>query len=94
MSIQVLNWAWSIKGLPPAQRLMLLALADWSGDEWTCYPGHDKIAGRVEVSRRTVVRFMSDLTERGLISSERRFRKNGTRTSNLYTLNPGDKIGT
>ena len=84
-----MNWAWSVESLTPTERLTLLALADYADEKHSCFPGQEKLAERVCVSSRTIIRTIATLEDRGLVSRELRFRESGPRTSNRYYLNLG-----
>ncbi len=46
--------------MPPSEKLVLLALADWANDEGYCYPSIAKVARKTGVSERTVQRVLRD----------------------------------
>lgn len=87
-----MTWAWSVQGVNPTERLALIAIADYADENWTCYPGQEKLAERVCVSKRTIIRTLQSLEDLGLIRRERRSRSDGTRTSDLFILGPSDNL--
>jgi hypothetical protein len=94
MSIRAMNWAWQVP-LPPAPKLVLLALADIADDGGTCWPGLNAIAGKCSITTRTVQRIIAALDDQSLLLIEPRYRADGSRTSNRYRLpldTPHDKL--
>lgn len=61
-------------------------LRDRADAEGKCWPGVKRIASDLNLSRRTAQRALSDLEKAGYIKRDKRFRENGSRTSNLYTV--------
>ncbi|MCC6946022.1 MAG: helix-turn-helix domain-containing protein [Thermomicrobiales bacterium] len=56
-----------VKGLTPTERLVLISLAEWADDDGVCWYSQDRIAERVEVSRRQVIRLIDKLESKGII---------------------------
>ena len=81
-------WAVDVQ-LPQAQKLILLILAHHADKDMTCYPGQQRLAQQSGMSDRNVRRAVAELEKQGLIYRQKRFRKDGTRTSDLYHLNVG-----
>ena len=73
--------------LSPAPKIVLLALADIADDRGVCYPSIAHIARKACLSERAVQRRLAALKQLGLLSAQPRFRKDGSPTSNLYSLN-------
>ena len=67
-------------------RTVYLYLRDRADAEGKCWPGVKRIASDLHLSRRTAQRALADLEQAGYIKRDERFRENGSRTSNLYTL--------
>lgn len=65
---------------------MYMYLKDRSDKSGQCYPAIGTIARELHLSRRTVERAIDDLTKAGFITKEQRWRKNGGKSSLLYTL--------
>src|SRR4051812_37153074 len=93
MSLKVMTWAWSVC-LPPAPKLLLMALADEANDQGYCFPSHRHLSDKCNISERTVRRMLGLLIDGDLVSIEHRFRSNRARTSNGYrlTLDPPVKL--
>jgi AraC-like DNA-binding protein len=76
-----MHWAWS-QVLPPAPKLILMALADNADDAGYCWPRVKKIAERCSVSERTVQRTLKNFETSALLKVIRRFRpEDGRQTS-------------
>ncbi|MBR1565544.1 MAG: helix-turn-helix domain-containing protein [Oscillospiraceae bacterium] len=67
-------------------RAVYMYLRDRSGSGGKCWPGVKRIASDLHLSRRTAQRALADLERAGYIKRDERFRENGSRTSNLYTV--------
>ena len=86
MSVPAILWAFKHK-VTTNERVVLLELANYADDQaWQCYPSMDTIGGNTGLSRRSVLRAVAQLSERGLISFEKRFTPHG-QSSHIYTLN-------
>ena len=72
--------------LPHRARTVYMYLRDRSGATGSCWPGVKTIATDLGLSRSTVKRALNDLTAKGYLQKESRFRPNGSSTSNLYTI--------
>jgi len=76
------DWAWSRRGLTPAQRLVLLALAERANDRGdSCFPSLRQLELMTELSRRRITKALSGLEGR-LIERDR----GGPRRSTSYRL--------
>ena len=67
-------------------RVVYIYLKDHSNKEGTCWPGINTIAAGLKLSRSTVKRALDDLARAGLMEKSRRWRENGSLSSNLYRL--------
>lgn len=86
MSNEAITWAFK-QQLPTTQKFILVALADYADEAGQCFPSHNKTAERVGASRSTVRRSIKQLAEQGYLTYVREQRKDGTYTSNRYSLN-------
>ena len=57
-----------VHGLPHGTKLLLLCLADHADDAGRCWPSFQSLANRSDMSRRHVIRVMSDLEQAGFIA--------------------------
>ncbi len=89
MSVQAMSWAFAVRGISPSEKLVLLSLANYANKDAQCWPKQDTIAEETELSSRTVWNALKQLTEAGIIVRESRKRSDGTRTSDMFTLNMG-----
>jgi len=63
-----------------------MALADIADDHGVCWPSHRTLASKCSLTDRTVRRVLAVLQAQHLLIVERRFRQDGSRTSNGYRL--------
>jgi len=76
------TWAWA-QDLKGHVKLILLALADHSGGNWSVvFPSMETLAKKAGISRATVIRCIKELTESKYIIKEKR-----PNSSNKYHLN-------
>jgi hypothetical protein len=80
-----MNWAWEQK-LPPAPKLILMALADAANESDECWPGVTFIAEKCCISARTVQRVLQQFESLGLMIVTPRYTSAGRQTSNGYKL--------
>ena len=88
MSIQAINnvFAAAPVDLSPSKVLVLLALANRTNDFGYCWPSYKKISEDTRLSRRQVIRILSELEESGEIIVTRRRKDNTNSASNMYQL--------
>lgn len=67
-------------------RAVYMYLKDRADAGGQCWPGINTIAAELNLSRSTVKRALDDLCRAGLITKERRWRENGSYSSNLYRI--------
>jgi hypothetical protein len=84
MSLKVMSWAWTI-ALAPTPKLVLMALADEADDRGFCFPSQRRIAGKCNITERSVRRMIGVLTSKHYVAVVQRFHKRA-RTSNGYQL--------
>jgi hypothetical protein len=90
LSITLMSAVWRIHCNTPAEKLVLLALADNANDDGACWPSRSTIARKTGLSEQGVRNQVESLSKSKLITVEPRFDKAGDRTSNIYRLNlPG-----
>ena len=86
MSIRAMNWAWT-QTQPPAKKLVLMALADYAGDDDRCWPSVGTLASKCGISIRTVQRLTQEFDQEGLLKIELRSDPaSGRRMTNVYRL--------
>ena len=72
--------------LPARARMVYMYLRDRANKDGSCWPAVKTIARDLKLSRSTVKRALRDLEQTGYLEKQERYRKNGSCTSNLYTL--------
>lgn len=85
MSFPAIKWAF-IQPIPTIEKMVLLSLANHADDVCECFPSMKTIAEETSMCRRSVLRAIPKLVERGLISFEKRVTAYG-KSSHIYTLN-------
>lgn len=85
VSNDAMSWAWR-QTLKAGPKFVLIALADYADENWSCFPGVPTIAQRVGTGESTVRDNIARLVESGHIIVERRHRAGGSRSSNRYVL--------
>ena len=73
-------------GLPHRAVTVYMYLKERSDGHGKCWPGIKTIASDLELSRSTVKRALNELVASGYLIKEKRYRPNGSSTSNLYTI--------
>ena len=72
--------------LPQRAKLVYVYLHDRMDAEKKAWPGINRIAADLSMSRSTVKRAINDLVRAGYVRKEAAHRKNQSRTSNRYYL--------
>ena len=85
MTVVFIPWALKQK-ISSTHKFVLVILADHSNRQGECWPSVSRICEESSLSESSVRRSIIYLSESGLIKKEERTRKNGSQTSNLYTL--------
>ncbi|HEU5032714.1 MAG TPA: helix-turn-helix domain-containing protein [Spirillospora sp.] len=80
------HWAASQRVGDVGTKAVLLVLANYADEEFSCYPAQATIAEETEQSVRTVRRQLARLEELGLIRREHRYDGRGKRTSDRFYL--------
>lgn len=65
-------------------KAVYIYLKDHANKEGACWPGINTIASGVSLSRSTVKWALDDLVKAGLVEKAKRWRENGSLTSNFY----------
>ncbi|HHW2697296.1 TPA: helix-turn-helix domain-containing protein [Pseudomonas aeruginosa] len=83
MSTIIMSACWPLQGLTPAQKAVLISLADNANDEGVCWPSVAKIAERTCLSERAVQQAIKVLSECRALSIEARQGR-----STMFTVTP------
>lgn len=88
MSVQCIAMAFAFDAPSPTTKLVLLALANYADENAQCFPPVKKIVAETGLSDRAVRNAIQSLIAVRAIEKATRRRKNGTQTSDLFTLFP------
>lgn len=86
MSLQAIRWAMEQRTGSATAKAVLLVLAEGANTSSQAFPSQQRIAEAAELGERTVRDALALLESKGLIVREARYRKGGSRKSNLYRL--------
>jgi len=90
MSIRMMALVWEDKSVTsPIERLVLLALADYSNDEGQSWPSIPRVAERGLVTQRALYRVLARLKAAGKLTIK---SGGGKHKTNVYTLTLGQGI--
>jgi hypothetical protein len=87
MSVQALSAAFAVRGVSPSEKLTLLALCNFANERMECWPSQERLAEDTELGERTIWAALKSLEAKGLITRTRRTRVDGSRASDMITLN-------
>ncbi len=85
MSIDATRHAWQRQGLRPAEKLVLLAMADRAGEDHCCWPSVDRLVLDTGLDRKTVGRAVAALLAVGEIEDTGR-RAGASRRVRIYRM--------
>lgn len=83
MSTIIMSACWPLQGMSPAQKAVLVSLADMSNDDGVCWPSVAHIAMRTCLSERAVQNAIKWLCTSGLVSMKERSGR-----STVYQITP------
>lgn len=89
MSVEAINWALRQDTDEPVDKLILIALANYAGDDHSSFPSRRKLSEIGMCSLDTVDRANRRLEARGLVAKETRLHPAGGKASNCYVLAVG-----
>jgi uncharacterized phage protein (TIGR02220 family) len=85
VSIESLKFAFSLQ-LKPAQKLVLLALADYANKEFLCWPSLATLCKKTSLCRTSVINALKNLCDLKIIERKKRY-VNGAKKPNMYCIN-------
>lgn len=88
MSVKIMTQVFADTRLKSSQKLVMLALADYSGDEGVCFPSISTMVTKTSLSNKTIITSIRKLIDAGFLIKEYRSRRAGGRSSNLYLIYP------
>ncbi len=92
MSIKICAQIWKLE-LEPTDKLLLLALGDYSNDSGTeIYPGYDSLAEKTGLTKRTIITKIQKLIELGFLTRVSHFTGRGNRQE--FSLHLGEQSDT
>tara|TARA_Y100001951_G_C11286801_1_gene269270 strand:+ start:1218 stop:1835 length:618 start_codon:yes stop_codon:yes gene_type:complete len=95
MSIEYLNHALRIEGLPPTKKLILVILGNYADENGSCYPSYKHIAKMIGLQdTKGIVKTIKEFEKLGFLRIEKRKLANGSYTSNRYHLLIGRGVAT
>jgi len=71
MSLDATRWAWQQVDIKPADKIVLLSMADRADEYHRCYPSISRLAYDTCLNRKTVIAAIGRLQKSGLISAEK-----------------------
>ena len=86
MSAKAMGWALEQKTALPVDKLVLIAVANFAGDDHSSHPSRKTVADMAMCSLDTVDRALKRLEESGLLTKTARVHEKGGPASNVYTL--------
>lgn len=86
VNYRAVDWAFD-QDLPREDKLLLVYIAKCTDEDDLSFPSVKLMAAKCGVSPRTIQRALSKFCELGLVAAAPRYRKDGSQTSNLYTIN-------
>lgn len=92
MSILQMARVWSLDNLEPLEKLVMLAVADFSDDDGKAWPSIRTIARKSSLSEDSVRRKLRNLKKAGLVSITARKDHTGRDRSNLFRLFPNPSL--
>lgn len=87
MSTIIMSQCWPLQGMSPAQKAVLVSLADMANDDGVCWPSIAHIAMRTCLSGRSVQAAIKWLTESGALTAQERVGR-----STIYIVSPSNFI--
>lgn len=81
--------ALKMRGLSPTEKLTLIALANYADENEQCWPSNRRLTEDTGLSERTVRDTIKALGARGLLTKTERLRPNGSRATDVVTLQLG-----
>lgn len=85
MSNKAITWAYS-QTLKAGTKFVLVTLADMADQDDSCYPGIDTLAKLTGFGPTAIRGHIDALIKAGYVTTERRHKRNGARTSDRYYL--------
>ena len=76
-----------VHGLTPTQKLVLILLSNYCDEKNRCFPSHSHIAQLAGIkSSKHISKIIRELSKRGYLTIQYRYKEDGGNQSNIYTL--------
>lgn len=86
MSVQAISAVLAMRGVGPAKKMVLMALANYADENGRCWPSNARIADECGVSRRQVIRVLKELETEGFIARTPDERRDGSQSASITDL--------
>jgi hypothetical protein len=87
MSIQAVGWAIGQPVGSSAQKLTLIAIANYADEKGEAWPSQQRLCRDTDLSESSIKRCLMALEQRGIISRTKRKRPDGSHASDLIKIN-------
>ena len=91
MSFQAMTIALSVK-LPGIKKILLLVIANYTNDKNQFWPSYQTLADEAGLSKRSVIKYIKEFEELGLIHKKVRKKEKKDNLTNLYTFTAGNYL--
>jgi len=88
MSVKQITRVFADTTITSNEKLVMLALADYAGDEGVAFPLVSTLEKKCSLPKRTILNNIKKLQEKGVLLRKLRARKSGGRSSSKYLLYP------
>ena len=92
MSLEATVMASKVQGIDPRDKFVLVALANFAGDDLKAWPRQQTLAEWTCYSRKTINLALTELERVGLIVSTQQYRDDGGFRSKVYDLSPLERL--
>ncbi|MCA6269180.1 helix-turn-helix domain-containing protein [Phenylobacterium sp.] len=87
MSVGALDWAFKVEDVTSPEKLVLLALANFANNQNQSWASQSTMAKMTALTTKTIRKALASLEASGLITRQERHREDGSRSTDLITLN-------
>ncbi|WP_051047347.1 helix-turn-helix domain-containing protein [Nocardia asiatica] len=87
MAIAHMQSVFDAEGLTASEKILLLAMANYTDAHGYCRPGMERLCLMTGLSKATIIRTRTALEERNLLRHKRRTNTQGRSTTNRYRIN-------
>ncbi|MCK1783110.1 helix-turn-helix domain-containing protein [Pseudomonas sp. TNT11] len=87
MSYKAYDWVWTHEFESTTAKLVMMALAKHASEKGKGWPGVKTLASFCGISSRTVQRHIKEFERAGLLTIQKKYRRDGGQTTNRYFIN-------